>query len=971
MSHNYLQKIVESINNDQLSSDWSNFNIEKFSHNKTLYDFQHTAVMNAIKSLWLFFEDKNGNKDEVYDIYLNSGMKEIEPHLFYGSNKQESKALKILGDFYPVEDGKISFKHFVNRMCFWMATGSGKSLVIIKLIEILNKLIKNGKLENKDILFLTYRDDLIEQFINHVDEFNRFNTDTKIILKSLKEYDSVKNEKKLGYYNNEITVFYYRSDLISDSRSEKYVDFKDYGEDGNWYLFLDEAHKGDREESKRQCYYSILSRNGFMFNFSATFTDIRDFVTCALEYNLASFIEHGYGKHIYISTEEMDVFGDTENDFSEIEKQKIFLKSLILFAYINKHSEKIKKVNSKMYHKPLMVNLVNSVNIEDSDLQMVFSEIEKIGKGKIKENIFNLAKKEILQEYQNITYLFEKTNFEIKEDEINDLDTNDILRYVFNSNSTGSIEVLKIPGNEKELIFKLKTADKPFLLSKTGDIYTLLKQHFSTYEINESFDNESEFKKINENDSEINILLGSRAFYEGWDSNRPNIIMFVNIGGSDAKKFVLQSVGRGVRIEPFKNIRKRIDSIYLNLSDEQKEYKSKINDGIKPIETLFIYGTNKEGLVKVISTLREERKQVVIGDEFKINDEIKGKLLLIPIIKESGKLLIDEKDLRHSISDYDFELTKNFFNYLGDKVTLMKYQVEPVILEKASKGFSINRANYFQNEDREIKKPDITIKRVFDFIGLKNRDIDCFKKLENEIVHFKHIKVDEDKKEEIINNIKQVLDYSEKQKAIYLAKKEFEKKNDLDEYTKSIQQIEDSYKKESYYKELKFKHLINHYYLPVVLSEQEKVDYITHVIKVKSEVKFLEDLDDYVRKNKELFKKYDWWLFSKIDQTLDKISIPYYNPTLNKFVSYYPDFIFWMQKGFDYKIIFVDPKGTAYADYQHKIDGYKLLFEGEQYNYGKSMKIDVKLKLRTKNIGLVPDNYRKFWFNDIRDLEDI
>jgi restriction endonuclease len=57
--------------------------------------------------------------------------------------------------------------------------------------------------------------------------------------------------------------------------------------------------------------------------------------------------------------------------------------------------------------------------------------------------------------------------------------------------------------------------------------------------------------------------MGSRSFYEGWDSNRPNLLLFVNIGvGSDAKKFVLQSVGRGIRIEPQKNMRKRLQNLF-------------------------------------------------------------------------------------------------------------------------------------------------------------------------------------------------------------------------------------------------------------------------------------------------------------------------------------------------------------------------------------------------------------------------
>ena len=51
--------------------------------------------------------------------------------------------------------------------------------------------------------------------------------------------------------------------------------------------------------------------------------------------------------------------------------------------------------------------------------------------------------------------------------------------------------------------------------------------------------------------SDITILMGSRAFFESWDSNRPNVINFINIGTSaEAKKFITQSIGRGVRIEP-------------------------------------------------------------------------------------------------------------------------------------------------------------------------------------------------------------------------------------------------------------------------------------------------------------------------------------------------------------------------------------------------------------------------------------
>ena len=98
-------------------------------------------------------------------------------------------------------------------------------------------------------------------------------------MRELKEYDEIKHDVPSLLSDQEITVFYYRSDNISDEQKEKIIDFRSYDNNGEWYILLDEAHKGDKEYSKRQHIYSILSRNGFLFNFSATFTDERDIVT--------------------------------------------------------------------------------------------------------------------------------------------------------------------------------------------------------------------------------------------------------------------------------------------------------------------------------------------------------------------------------------------------------------------------------------------------------------------------------------------------------------------------------------------------------------------------------------------------------------------------------------------------------------------------------------------------------------------
>jgi len=99
---------------------------------------------------------------------------------------------------------------------------------------------------------------------------------------------------------------------------------------------------------------------------------------------------------------------------------------------------------------------------------------------------------------------------------------------------------------------------------KIGDITEWIKNKLSNYEISEKFEYESIFKNLNK-EEDINILMGSRSFYEGWNNNRPNIILFINIGkGTDAKKFVIQSIGRGVRIDPLPNKRRRAVYLYNN-----------------------------------------------------------------------------------------------------------------------------------------------------------------------------------------------------------------------------------------------------------------------------------------------------------------------------------------------------------------------------------------------------------------------
>jgi superfamily II DNA or RNA helicase len=995
MSKLILKNFIDEILFESLPVNWQSFNLKRFSREKQLWDFQEEALKSAIKVLWRYYEEKidyqdkeKEEKNQERKKYLFSFYKADPNYPDKGADydlgkKEESKSKKLLEEFYPVEGNKISFENFINRMCFWMATGSGKTLVIVKLIEILKYLMERKEIPQNDILFLTCRDDLLDTFKEYVKDFNASQNEIYIKLKSLKEWNETKRESLSIFKEKEITVFYYRSDNIWTEQKEKKIDFRNYENSGRWYILLDEAHKGEKEDSIRQAIYSIFSRNGFLFNFSATFVDPRDFLTTGFNYNLKEFVENGYGKQIYLSQEEIKAFKE-KDDFTEPEKQKIVLKSLILLSYIKKFAEKVKKVNKEFYHYPLLLTLVNSVNVEDADLKLFFKEIEKIAKGNINQEIFDSAKEELKETLgnENKTIIPEGEEVKIDEEILDNISYKDILNGVFNSKSSSNIEVLIIPNNRKEMIFKLRSSERPFALIKIGDISKWLKEELEGYEINETFDNESYFKKINRDDSDINILMGSRTFYEGWDSNRPNIILYINIGvGSQAKKFVLQSVGRGIRIEPVKNERKRIHNLFLARKISQENYQ-KIKNLFLPLETLFIFGTNASALKETINTFKEIKgEEVSIGSYFEINKKTEILPLFVPIYKNAEYILAEEKDINipeYRLNQKDFNLVKNYYEYLSDdRIVLINYDTQPKVLKKIKESFSQPEKYYkFAKDLLGVNKPDLILSKIINHFSLVPEKFDHFEKVEKGkfIVHFERIKFNLEKKNlyEFLKNVETVKNYEIKEEKIKELQLNYENgKITLFDYTKEIERITKTYKTEENFNGIKITYVSNHYYYPIILSDlHQKIDYLNHIITEESEVKFIKELDEYLAKEDNLFdKKFEWWLFSKLDETTDEVYIPWYNPKTEKIERFKPDFIFWMKEknSENYYIVFIDPKGTEHAEAYRKIEGYKRIFENQSFLH-EGFNIIVKLFCKPKDEAFVLPQYKEYWFDNIHKI---
>lgn len=997
MESSVFYSVTNDIDFGQMPTIWQSVNFNRFSEYKNLYPYQKEALTNALKILYKFYQNQPNQetqalKKDFIKLAEHNGLSSEQQENHFAYTNQGSKAYEILSDYFEEEDDKLPAYHFINRMSFWMATGSGKSVVLIKLIELLQNLMTNEVIPQNEILFLTHRPDLIEQLKIQIEEFNQYVKREKgieIIVRDIKEFPEQKIQGNL-YKDTEINIYYYRSDLVSDIQKENIINFRNYENDGKWYVILDEAHKGDSEESKRKQYFNILSRNGFLFNFSATFTDEIDILTTVYNLNLSEYIKKGFGKHLYLFQEQFKNFKktDDEKDFEEEEKQKIVLMSIILLTFIKKQAAMV-RCDVSSYHNPLLLTLVNSVSAEDSDLFLFFDELKKIANGKVSAKLFKNAKNVLtLDLYANQLTEFEKKEFlsPAEIESIKDITIQDVWQYVFNTHTSGEFEVRRNPKNNQELSFRVKSGanSEPFALIKIGNVTAFEQNNLSNYDIEEAYDDESLFESLD--GSSVNILMGSRAFYEGWDSNRPNIVNFVNIGTqSEAKKFILQSIGRGIRIEPVKNNRKRL----LHLINDEVKMDDKLvkkSSYVKPLETLFVFGTNQKAILSVLDTLKgeqtEEEYPLALFEKLTNQNE-----LYIPKYKALTDInQQNARRLKLKIHHDDFAVFDDLMTDM-DKVALtisfgLNYSDVALLSEKHSKS-----SNFKQIQDQKIGKTKPVISHILSYYKIIPEEIDTFTKVDEEICHFNHIKVMTSAKgsdtsiefkriEELkakITKAKSPVDIEvekEKLKTLY--------KDDLDTLMEKFAELKAnsstgieifSHRNE----DIEIKKLLNHYYFPSIVAKKDRIKWMKHIVDTPSEVDFLQKLEIYVKKSDNFFSNFDWWMFSKIDHTLDKqIRIPYIDPVNGK-RDFLPDFTFWLQKDDEYHILYIDPKGTGRSEYQYKVDGYRELFEiNEQLKTfivdGKTFKVHLRLVTDDEAVFAEKDFYKKYWFSDLDSL---
>ncbi|GAA7348438.1 DEAD/DEAH box helicase family protein [Helicobacter pylori] len=939
------QKLAEDeLNTNEINEPLERLDFKSFDNNKELLDYQQQALINAFRMLVAYFRDFKGSKKEFYAFYQ-------ERYLFANCDFTNKKLNHLLKSHFKVENKCVSFENFINRLAFYMATGSGKTIVIIKLVELLSVAMGMGLIPKKNIMFFSANENLIKQFEKEIEKYNRGKDFSKQIdfknLKSITHKDFHRAPK--DSFIKQIALFYYRADLMNDEESkENLLNYKDYWDNGENYVILDEAHKGNKSESKRQAIFSLLSFKGFLFNFSATFTEESDLITSVYNLSVGEWVKLGYGKEsVLLKKNNLNAFKDLK-DLNDREKEIALLKALLLLGMQKRYK------TEGYFHDPLMLVFTHSVNVENSDAEIFFKTLVRVIEND-DGNDFVKAKEDLLEELKDPEFLFSANKdkdhkVKVFKEGLKSMDFKGLKEEVFYANS-GHIEVIINPKNNQEIAFKLNTSNKVFCLIKIGDITEWICEKLKSVKVvskNLSFKEESYFSQIDR--SSINILVGSRTFETGWDSTRPSVILFLNIGlDDDAKKLVKQSFGRGVRIESLKNQRQRL--AYLDIDEAIKE---NLKPNAAMLETLFVIPTNYASLEAILNIQKEsENRGESRGSwrEIKLEKTPIKHALFVPCYKKEPTTALDlPENASFKMSEKNFKDLKEYFNLMSEKHFILKHEIyDPK--DYAMLKDMIQKAHFKKVSTWHYKDLDYMISEIKGKL-YPNQKVpkDEFNALDNEkIVHFKRIKVKADKQEELIKTIQEVKEHAPLDKETLIKKIA---QGEIDPYDTEKHKQDKTFEVD----DAELIKLKEHYYTPLIKAKD--CDWLKHVVKVKSEIDFLQELQDQ-ETTKTLQANYDFWAFSKIDEHLDNLFIPYIDGAAER--RFFPDFIFWLQKGDTQIICFIDPKGITYADYEHKADAYKL-FKDKIFNPKNNPHFKIKVVLKFYgDKDKVGDNYRDYW----------
>jgi len=436
----------------------------------------------------------------------------------------------------------------LNKLAYWMATGSGKTLI---MHANLRQFLHYNKEALDNILLITPNEGLTEQ---HMEEMAASGI-------SSKRFSF--NESGLELAGKHTVRVIEITKLVEQKRGGG-VSVPVECFDGNNLILVDEGHKGSGGEVWRG-FRDALGATGFTFEYSATFGQAltaarNDELTTeygkaiVFDYSYKYFYGDGYGKDFQI----LNVRQETTD-----EKTDLLLLGNLLSFYEQQRCFIEQAADLRPYglDRPLWVFVGSSVNAVYTENRQKRSDVLTVARflQRFLENQGAWAVDAIEAVVQGDTGLVYSDGRDVFAGKFQYLrgtgasaasTYSDVLSTVFRTPAAGALHLCDIRGRTGELGLKAGGSDEYFGLIYIGDTNTfkkLVETDDSGIVVEEDVLAQSLFDGINEPDTSVNILIGAKKFMEGWNSWRVSNMGLLNIGRTEGSE-IIQLFGRGVRL---------------------------------------------------------------------------------------------------------------------------------------------------------------------------------------------------------------------------------------------------------------------------------------------------------------------------------------------------------------------------------------------------------------------------------------
>jgi hypothetical protein len=466
----------------------------------------------------------------------------------------------------------------LNKLAYWSATGSGKTLLMhVNIRQYHHYLNRAGRADtlNRTIL-LTPNEGLSRQ---HLREFAESGIAAEL-------FDKNQSAMFAGSTVDVIDI-----NKLADDMGDKTVAVAAF-ERSNLVL-VDEGHRGIGAAGKWLERRNALCEEGFSFEYSATFgqavkgskpeggnESLSDQYakSVLVDYSYRFFYGDGFGKDYQILNLEQQLDAEHQQSYlvaclmTFFQQQRLFVGGSVNAVRTERGRSVSDVVEILLFLNRFLADRTGSIKTIDSVLREGFVAANS-------KDLFARRFQYLSSQHLTATQIYDE-----------------VLATLFNAPVGGSLHVENLQGATGELALRVGDHD-PFGVINVGDDAKLLglceaaRLGVATRDFAGSL-----FHEINQPASTVNLLIGSRKFTEGWSSWRVSTMGLMNIGKSEGSQ-IIQLFGRGVRLQGYGGSLKRSSTYGSSLATPQH---------IGVLETLGVFGVHADYMATFRDFLVEE-----------------------------------------------------------------------------------------------------------------------------------------------------------------------------------------------------------------------------------------------------------------------------------------------------------------------------------------------------------------------------